>query len=205
MLIDLTYEIGPNVAVHPFDRPIDLYQEKFLEPDSFNGYRLETGMHVGTHIDAPMHMSDDGWFIAEFPFERFCGPGKLLDARGETTVRVKPEYHQMVHEDDIVIIVTGHGVKWGTSAYYQNHPIIDIELAQFFVDKKVKIVGMDLPSPDGSPYTVHKTLLENDIFIIENLANLPELERAGDFRVYAFPLRISAEASLLRVVAETSG
>jgi kynurenine formamidase len=32
--------------------------------------------HVGTHIDAPFHMVEDGWKVGDIPLERFFVPGK---------------------------------------------------------------------------------------------------------------------------------
>jgi len=51
-----------------------------------------------------------------------------------------------------------------------------LKLGDFFVEKKIKLLGMDLPSPDKYPFRIHKKLLENNILIIENLTNLSELQ-----------------------------
>ena len=60
---------------------------------------------------------------------------------------------------------------------------------------------MDLPSPDNYPFEIHKKLFANNILIVENLTNLSELIGVKDFDIIAFPLKIRAEASLVRVVA----
>jgi len=62
------------------------------------------------------------------------------------------------------------------------------------------MLGMDMPAPDYPPFTFHKSLLSNGIFILENAANLEELTNLSAFEVMAFPLKISAEASLVRAV-----
>ncbi|MGD9212692.1 MAG: cyclase family protein [Desulfobacteraceae bacterium] len=93
-IIDLSYEITQDTKVHPFDTPIKLFQDRYLEKDKFNGYRLETGLHVGTHIDAPMHLTNQNKYIGEFPLEQFYGPGCLLDVRDERVIHVKSEYNE---------------------------------------------------------------------------------------------------------------
>ena len=201
-LIDLSQDITDNMAVHPYDDEVKLYQDKYLKKDEYNNFRLEIGMHAGTHIDAPMHLTDQKTFINEIPLDNFIGKGCLLDVRGEKVIGFKPEYADIVNEKDIVILFTGQSDKYGTEDYYLNHPVINEELADFFVERKIKILGMDLPSPDEYPYKVHKRLFQNNILIIENLANLSELINVDNFDVIAFPLKIKAEASMLRVVAK---
>ena len=53
--------------------------------------------------------------------------------------------------------------------YYINQPVIDEGLADFFVEKNIKMLGMDLPSPDNYPFEIHKKLFANNILIVENL------------------------------------
>jgi len=202
--IDLSYEITQNTLTHPFDKPIKLIKDRFLENDKYNGYRLETGMHIGTHIDAPMHLTENKEFISEFSLEQFCGKGHLLDMRDVTTNQLKSKYEDTINEDNIVLLYTGHDQKWGTESYFRDYPLLENELCQFLIQKKVKMVGMDLPSPDIYPFEIHKSFFDANILIIENLANLSTLLHEKNFEIFAFPLNIKAEASLVRVVARIS-
>jgi len=36
----------------------------------------ESSEHVGTHIDAPFHMVEDGWKVGDIPLHRFFVPGQ---------------------------------------------------------------------------------------------------------------------------------
>lgn len=199
--IDLSYEIEHQMAVYPGDDELKLYRHRFLNRDYYNDTKLETGMHVGTHIDAPSHLLNKDRFICDYPVEKFIGNGCLLDVRNEEIIKLKDEYLDKVQEGDIVLLYTGYDEFFGTDKYFENHPIVDEKLAQFFVDRGVKLMGIDMPSPDQYPFKVHHKLLENDILIIENLRNLKKLEGVKRFEVMAFPLNIRAEASLTRVVA----
>ncbi|MCU7190433.1 cyclase family protein [Turicibacter sanguinis] len=199
--IDLSYEIEHQMAVYPGDDELKLYRHRFLNRDYYNDTKLETGMHVGTHIDAPSHLLNKDRFICDYPVEKFIGNGCLLDVRNEEIIKLKDEYLDKVQEGDIVLLYTEYDEFFGTDKYFENHPIVDEKLAQFFVDRGVKLIGIDMPSPDQYPFKVHHKLLENDILIIENLRNLKKLEGVKRFEVMAFPLNIRAEASLTRVVA----
>lgn len=202
--IDLSHIIQNNMLVHPYDGVVKVYEDKILDKDKYNNSRLETGMHAGTHIDAPRHLLDSAMYISDFALEQFAGNGCLLDVRGENIIYFKEEYYELVQENDIVLLFTGFSSLYGKSDYYErfnNHPIVDVKLAEFFVKKKVRMIGMDMPKPDNYPFEIHKLLLNNDIFIMENLTNLGELLNISSFEVFAFPLKIRAEASIVRAVA----
>ena len=199
--IDLSQDIFDNMVVHPYDDKVKLYQDKYLEEDKYNNFRLEIGMHAGTHIDTPMHLTNRKTFINEISLEKFAGKGCLLDVRDESIISFKQEYKDVVNENDIVILFTNYSDKYGTEEYYTTHPVINDDLADFFVEKNIKMLGMDLPSPDKYPFKIHKKLFANNILIIENLTNLSELVNINNFNIIAFPLKIKAEASIARVIA----
>lgn len=201
-LIDLSHSIVNDMPVHPFDDSVKLYQDKFLEINKYNNFKLEIGMHAGTHIDTPMHLTNSKTFIDEIPLYSFIGKGCLLDARNEDIVTYKKEYSDMVSENDIVLLYTGHSEKYGTEEYFTKHPVINEDLVDFFIEKKIKMLGIDFPSPDNYPFKIHKKLFNHNILIIENLTNLSELLAVEDFQIIAFPLKIRAEASIVRVVAK---
>ncbi|MFP4050813.1 MAG: cyclase family protein [Thermoplasmata archaeon] len=200
--LDLSHEITDDMPVYPFDDPVELDRTKSFEEDGYNYFRLETGLHAGTHIDIPMHMTDDETHMNEVPLNRFTGNGCILDVRNQSPIEYKDEYSEIVKENDIVLLYTGFDEKYGSKEYYADHPIVDESLAQFFVDKKIKMLGMDIPTPDKHPFNIHKTLFKNGILIIENLTNLSELSDVEDFEIIAFPLKIKADSSIARVLAK---
>lgn len=48
------------MPVYPGDPKPTLEQVAFIAKDTFNDHKLTTVMHVGTHIDAPLHMIANG-------------------------------------------------------------------------------------------------------------------------------------------------
>ena len=54
--IDLSYNINSEMPVYPGDMKLTSNKEKDCDKDGFNLYSFSTTMHIGTHIDAPLHM-----------------------------------------------------------------------------------------------------------------------------------------------------
>jgi kynurenine formamidase len=199
-LISLSHTIDNEMAVHPYDAPTSLYQDKFLHSDTFNNYRLEMGMHTGTHIDTAMHLTDNKKFINEYDLHQFCGKTTVIDVRNECLIKYNSKF-EVIQQNDIVLLFTGHEEKYGEKEYFTKHPIVDISVAEFLISKKIKMLGFDMPSPDKSPFNIHKKIFEAEILILENLRNLESL-LDKEVNIYAFPLNIKADSSIVSVVAE---
>ena len=75
-----------GMPTFPGNAPPRLEPMASLERDGYTAYRLQSGFHVGTHVDAPIHMIPGGKYIDDFAPEAFSGPGKLLDARGRASI-----------------------------------------------------------------------------------------------------------------------
>ena len=79
--IDLSHTFESHMPVYPGDPEPETTQIAFIEKDGYNDFQVKTGMHVGTHIDAPLHMINEGVRIPELPLEKFFGRGRLIDAK----------------------------------------------------------------------------------------------------------------------------
>lgn len=199
-LIDITHVFNEETPVYLGDSQTQLTKYKTIEADYYNAYQLSTSLHTGTHIDIPMHLIDDERMVKDFDVKNFIGNGVLLDVCGEQCIAMKPEYDKIIKEEDIVLLYTGFDQYYYETKYFTEHPFVSDELGEFLLARKIKMLGMDMPAPDYPPFTFHKSLLSNGIFILENAANLGELINLSAFEVIAFPLKISAEASLIRAV-----
>ena len=199
--IDLTHTIHPNIAVFPGDDPIQLDQIRTLANDGFNNFRLSTGMHVGTHIDGPMHMTSDTRMMANLPLEMFTGKGVLIDVRGEEKIEFRESFRTSIQPESIVLFYSGLDSHFGEPDYFTNYPDISEELARFLANQHVRIVGLDWVSPDHDPYPIHDILFKSNVLILENLTNLDQLLYEINFEVFAFPLKIEVDSSIVRVVA----
>lgn len=202
VFIDLSHEINSKTPNHPYDEKMRLYQTKTLKKDSYNDSRIETGMHLGTHIDASSHMLNSNQYICDYPIDKFIGEGIIINAEGLKKIDTNNINVSHINENNIVLIYTGFDKYFGEDKYFNEYPMVTENFAEFLLTKNIKLLGIDTPSPDYYPFNVHKILLEKEILIAENLKNLDKLLKINNFKVLAIPLKIRAEGSLLRIFAE---
>lgn len=196
--IDLTHTFTAHMPTYPGDLDPEMTQIGFFDKDGYNDFQIKTGMHVGTHIDAPLHMIEDGSRIPELPLEMFFGRGHLIVAVGRAIdVDLMPKDAK---KGDILIINTGFYKRFREKGYYEEFPEITEAFARKAVEIGISIIGTDTASPDRPPFAVHRILLGNNVLIIENLANLDSL-KGEDFDVCALPMKLDTEAAPVRVVA----
>lgn len=200
MLVDLTRLVTNGMPVYPGDTPPQLKESVHFDEHGCVNHQVTSSMHVGTHMDGPMHMVEGGRKLSELPVERFVGRGRLVDARGQEVLEAGLLDGVEVEAGDIVLFWTDWDKKWDTEDYYGKFPALTPELAEALVTRGVKMIGLDSPSPDREPYTVHRILLGKEILIVENLVGLAAL--AGkDFEVFALPTKYDADSAPARVVA----
>lgn len=201
--IDLTQTFKQTMPVYPGDSLPQLKQVCFIGKDSCNAFHIKTGMHVGTHMDGPLHMLKNGKKLSTFPPEHFFGKGHLIDAR-KKEISKKLLKNRGIKKGDIVIIMTGFYKNFDKPNYYKNYPAILEDFAHELVKLGVKIVGMDTPSPDYPPFKIHKILLSKNILIIENLTNLKPLLNHKKFNIIALPTKFESDSAPARVIAQTA-
>jgi len=141
---------------------------------------LSMATHMGTHLDAPVHMLASGKSIDELPLEAFIGPGTVLDVRREGVVALEREEleaaGQDVRDGDIVLLHFGYAQRFGQPDYV-DHPYLSDGAADWLVERGVRMVGVDtitpdLPGahrPDDYHFPVHVRLLGAEVLIMENV------------------------------------
>lgn len=202
-LIDLSHTFTSSMPIYPGDDKVVLDEVATIKKDGYTNHNLKSGMHVGTHIDAPLHFIPDGKRISEISINQFYGQGKLIDVRGVAAVDVDNVENVLISPEDIVLFFTGHDQFYGKHDYFLDHSVLTLQLAQYLIDKKIKMIGVDMPSPDKYPFHVHKLLLQHDILILENLTNLNMLLNKA-FELFAFPIKFETDAAFVRTIAKTA-
>lgn len=201
-IIDLTHTFTSDMPVYPGDPKATLDQTAFIDKDTYNDHKLVTQMHVGTHMDAPLHMVAGGKRIDELDVERFMGKGVVIDVREKQKIDASV-VSQDIQSGSVVLLYTGFGEKYRTEEYFKNYPELTEDFANKMVELRVKMVGMDMLGPDlDVPWTTHKILLGNNILILENLTNLDQLLQEKDFEVIALPAKLQSDAAPVRVIAK---
>ncbi|MHB8064620.1 MAG: cyclase family protein [Ruminiclostridium sp.] len=200
-LIDLSHDIVYGMPIYPGDSEVILTQTKVYSRDQYNDHRLETGMHVGTHVDGPMHMTDVNSYICDLNLDSFIGQGCIIHAQNQNIIKLKDEYIDLVKGNSIVLIHTGTDCCYGEGKYYSEHPVLDMPFCEMLVKNNIKMVGLDMPSVDRFPFAIHKYLLSHEVLILENLTNLDKINDDDSFEVMAFPLKIKSDSCMVRAVA----
>ena len=136
-IIDLTHTFTNDMPVYPGDPKATLEQVAFIEKDTFNDHKIATLMHVGTHMDGPLHMIANGRTLDKMTPDKFMGSGVLIDVRGKNKIDEKVLKNIQIKKRSIVLLYTGFGVKYRTENYFKGYP----ELTKDFANK---MVGFDL-------------------------------------------------------------
>ncbi|KOF11946.1 cyclase [Planococcus glaciei] len=168
-----------------------------------NGYvtetRLELDVHTGTHIDAPLHMVEDGETFESVPMDKLAGPCKVLDlTRVEDGVSKADLEGFGLEKDDFVLFKTRNSF---VDTFDFEFVFLAKDGAEYLAEIGIRGVGTDAlgveRSQEGHP--THKTLFGNDIIIIEGL-RLKDVEQ-GDYFMVAAPLKLlGTDASPARVL-----
>ncbi len=137
--------------------------------------------------------------LDQISIEKFTGRGVYVKVENKTfSLEILKQAD--IRKGDIVLFHTGMSDRLFESDYYKSYPQVSVEIAQYLVEKKVKMMGVDMGGVDHD-FSIHKLLLKSEVLIIENMTNLGELE-GKEFKVYAFPIKFQLDASPVRVVAE---
>ncbi len=197
--IDLSVPINEDTPIYPGDPKTSIKPAGVLEKDGFCDHYVSMGTHVGTHVDAPMHMIAGGQSLDQVPVDQFIGRGVYVEVTDGNFDAVR---EADIHEGDIVLLSTGMGAKYHEPVYFDDYPAMSDEIANYLVQKKIKMVGVDTCSVDNKDgFPVHKILLGGNVLIIENLTNLGQL--AGKtFRIFALPINLQIDGAPARVIAE---
>jgi len=225
-----------DLTQHFFDRhwtgdlppAMDGLPDSVRTPSYGHGWQTEhllLGSHAGAHIDAAAHYDPESdQDAAKIPLEQCYGPAVLLDLwsvyaekRAITASDLDSAEERAsvrVGEGDIVLINTGHAAKYAYSAhpdrraYTEDYPGFDHEAPQWFIDRGIKLLGIDTVNPDLHPQaSMHVNFLmrgqcgKPPILIVENLVHLEDIP-VPRFTFIGFPLPIvGASGSPLRAVA----
>jgi len=159
--------------------------KQFYAPGTtFQIGKIEMVTNTGTYIDCPFHRFEDGKDVSEFGLERFA------DLEG-VVIRVPYAESQAITLEHVkhyeirnraVLLHTGWDAHWNTEKYYEGHPYVTREAAEFLRDCAVKLVGIDSHNIDDTrdkERPVHTTLLGAEILIVEHLCNLYTLPADG--------------------------
>ncbi|NJN54093.1 MAG: cyclase family protein [Anaerolineae bacterium] len=201
---DLTLTVRPEmrgVAIEPHTR---------LEIEGYNTTNLHLYSHSGTHMDAPLHFLADGATIDQTLLEKCWGTAVIIDLSHKQphsfiTIEDLAPFAEKITSRSRLLLRTDWDQHAEQDDYRTSFPRISLALAHWLAGRDIWLLGLETPSvaslQDRQELTeVHQALLQQQIVIVESLANLRELPEEVIF--VALPLKIQGgDGSPVRAMA----
>jgi kynurenine formamidase len=152
-LVELSHEWGHGVPSYPGQADVKMFRAVKHAQHGVLAWKINTSMHTGTHMNAPIHMIQKGADLSEIPEDRFFGNGVVLSIpKGSyetVTAADLAAATPAVQKDDIVVIVTGWHHKYSDGLeYFGESPGLAKDAAEWLVAKGVKMVMVDTQQID---------------------------------------------------------
>ena len=204
-VIDISVPISPDLPVWPGDPPVELERiANIAEGANANVSRLACGVHVGTHVDAPVHFVEGAASIESLPLDRLLGRAyvaefseiKVIDDSALDSANLPAEVSRL-------LIKTQNSAFWSESpgSFQEDFIAIDARGAQWLTEHGIQTVGVDYLSvaPFGDSVPTHTILLQAGVVIIEGL-DLSGVD-SGWYSLYCLPLKlVGSDGSPARAV-----
>lgn len=176
-----------------------------------NTHKIVVGSHTATHIDAPFHFIENGATIDEVSLETLCGDISIVDLsylKDGDSVKISDLKDKRISKR-VLFIFNWHR-KWKTDSYYKNYPYFQVDTAEFLIQKGVKLIAMDTPSPDSGAAIyeqvkddsiIHKVFFKSNVTLIEYLSNTDKIDYTKNYIIFALPLKLKGlDGSPARVI-----
>ncbi len=193
-IYDLSLGISPDLPVWPGDPAIKLERVKSMSQGANNNVsHLSCGVHVGTHVDAPLHFVDGGAGVEKLPLKVLTGRVYVVEMRrAETIDAAALEASDLPPRTRRVLFRTRNSDYWARKSpdFQKDFVAIEPSGAEWLVRKGVQLVGVDYLSvaPFGRSQETHTILLQAGIVVVEGL-NLSDVRR-GRYTLYCLPLKL---------------
>lgn len=212
--IDITRPLRPGMVHWPGDRGFELERvARITGPGTSNLSELHTSVHIGTHVDAPLHFIENGQDVGSIPLHKLCGPATVVavDPALRGDFGADDERYHVIEADlaeakippgDRVLIRTPNADRWSEPAFDPNFHALAPCAARWLVAHEAPLVGVDYLSVDpftSQSFPVHDILLRAGVVVVEGVdlrAVAP-----GRYELIALPLPLAhAEGSPARVI-----
>lgn len=205
-LVDLSHPLIDRAAAFPNDPKLAVIEFGRIATHKYNISQIVMGTHQGTHLDAMFHFFDDGRTLDQMPLEWFYGPARMLKIpkplNGEITPDDLQPYEEHLKPGAKIILNTGWHRQFGSQQFFEGFPSLSLAAARYLATRRIRLLGMDMPTPGKEWLELHHILLakETEIVVVESLANLDSLP--DQFTFVGFPLNFKGrDGSPIRAVA----
>lgn len=206
-IYDVSVGISPQMPVWPGDPPVKLERmREIAKGANANVSRLECGVHVGTHVDAPSHFIDGAATVETLSMELLNGEAyvvdlpeaDVLDAEAIESAGIPPQARRVLFKTRNSEFWPGEGSEFRT-----DFVAVDKSGAEWLVKNGLELVGIDYLSiaPFKQSRPTHRALLEAEVVVIEGL-DLSEVE-SGRYILHCLPLKlIGSDGAPARAILE---
>jgi arylformamidase len=202
MLVDVSHVVEHGMVTYkglPAPLVCDFLSREQSRPHyapgtEFHIGKVEMVANTGTYLDSPFHRYANGKDLAELPLERLANlPGVVIPAdpsRGRAIGR--SIFKGRALRGKAVLVRTGWDAHWRTDQYFEGHPFLTKDAAEYLLEAGVALVGIDSLNIDDTgdlSRPVHSLLLAGEVTIVEHLRGLGRLPGVG-FRFFAVPVKV---------------
>jgi arylformamidase len=175
-IIDISVAVDASLPVWPGDPPF--HRERFLDierGDAVNASRVSCSVHMGSHVDAPLHHFAGGASADALPLSSMLGPvivadfadAEAIGPRELEGIDLPPDTHRLLCR-------TRNSRFWADAdrRFRSDFVAITGPGAEWLVARGVQLVGVDYLSIErfgSSESETHRHLLEAGVIILEGL------------------------------------
>ena len=192
--IDISVPLHNGMVHWPGDPPVKI--ERVMDVasgDSHTMSLISMGSHSGTHLDAPVHFSENGKGIDAMPLDTACGRARIIEIRDSESIKPEElEPYQIRRGERLLFKTINSSKAWKEDTFTEDFVYLSGGAADYLAERGVRLVGIDYLSVGsfrGSGSYVHKRLLDSGIWILEGI-NLAQTN-PGKYELICLPLRIT--------------
>jgi arylformamidase len=200
-LHDISVLTGAFTPEWPGDTPFRCgWSARIGEGSSVNLTAITTSPHVGTHADAPLHVSDRGAGAEGLPLAAFIGPALIINVEGPPRDLGAEWAARVPNGTARLLLRTGATIATGT--FPPDWAALSPAAAESLVRRGLLLLGVDAPSVDrreSKTLAVHHALFDGGAQVLENL-DLRDVGE-GEYELAAAPVKwAGVDAAPVRAV-----
>ena len=135
MFVDLSVPVNAQTPVYPGDPATKIEPAGTIERDGYTDHYISLATHVGTHIDAPLHMIAGGKTLDQFEVNRFVGRGRYIKVEGDK-FSLEAVRQADIQAGDIVLFHTGWSSKYHETAYFEDYQALPKKLRSIWLKNR---------------------------------------------------------------------
>ena len=220
---DMTHELHTDFPTYFGTQQLFMEQKFNWDEHKFNLFELRINEHTGTHMDAPLHFSENGQSVAEIPVGNLVVPLCVIDIRERAAANADAQ----ITPEDIKGWIAANGpipdkacvaMNAGWAAHVSSDkfrnvgsdekmhfPGFHVEAAKMLLEESGAVgIAVDTLSLDFGPsgdFATHYAWLPTGRWGLENVANLDNVPAKGATLVVGAPKHRGGTGGPCRVFA----